>query len=76
MKNKTEYSDEPMMIGKVVNLLPTPAELAERAKTERATLTLTKATLDYFRNEANKRKVSYNLLIRTALDEYIRHVQR
>lgn len=76
MKNKTGYSDEPMDIGRIVNILPNPAELANMARTERATLTLTKATLDFFRKEAKKEHVSYNILIRNALDEYIRHSQQ
>jgi len=38
-----------MRIGKMVNILPSPAELARMARTEQATLTLTKATLDFFR---------------------------
>ena len=76
MKNKTGYSDEPMQIGRMVNVLPSPAELASMARTERATLTLTKATLDFFREEARKEHVSYNVLIRNALDEYIRHTPK
>ena len=71
MKKKTEYTDESMAIGKVVNILPAPSELAEMARTEKATLTLTKATLDYFKKVAKKESVSYNVLIRNALDEYI-----
>ncbi|NET71470.1 MAG: CopG family transcriptional regulator [Sphaerospermopsis sp. SIO1G2] len=75
MSNETIYSDEPMQIGKEVNILPSPAELANMARTERATLTLTKATLDFFREQAEKEDVSYNVLIRNALDEYIRHTR-
>ncbi len=74
-KEMAEYTDEPMEIGKVVEVLPSPAELARMARTERATLTLTKATLDYFREEAKRERVPYNLLIRNALDEYIRHMK-
>lgn len=76
MTRKTGYSDEPMVIGRVVDVLPSPSELAAMARTERATLTLTKATLDYFREEARKEHVSYNILIRNALDEYIRRTPR
>ena len=65
----------PRQIGKEVNILPSPAELANMARTERATLTLTKATLDFFREQAEKEDVSYNVLIRNALDEYIRHTR-
>jgi hypothetical protein len=72
MKRRTTYSDEPMQIGRVVNVLPTPAELASMARTERATLTLTKSTLDFFRTQAKKERVSYNVLIRNALDAYIK----
>ncbi len=75
MKKKMEYSDEPMEIGEVVNILPSPSRLAEMARTERATLTLTKSTLDYFRGVAKEEKVPYNVLIRNALDEYIRSQQ-
>ncbi|MET0155471.1 MAG: CopG family transcriptional regulator [Rickettsiales bacterium] len=66
------YTDEPIKIGRAVDILPPPAELARMARTERATLTLTKATLDFFREEAEKEHVSYNVLIRNALDEYTR----
>ncbi len=72
MSDKIQYTDEPMEIGKFVDILPTPAELAEMARTERATLTLTKATLDYFRTIAAKENVPYNQLIRNALDEYVK----
>jgi hypothetical protein len=72
MKNTINYSDEPMQIGAVVDILPSPAQLAAMARTERATLTLTKTTLDYFRAAAKKEDVSYNVLIRNALDEYVR----
>jgi hypothetical protein len=58
-----------MQIGKIVNILPSPAELARMAWTERATLTLTKATLDFFRGAAKKERVPYNILIRNVLDE-------
>jgi len=75
MQNETGYSDEPMQIGRIVDILPSPAELASMARTERATLTLTKATLDFFKDEAKKEHVSYNVLIRNALDEYIRHIK-
>ena len=73
MNNETEYSDEPMEIGREVKILPNAAELANMARTERATLTLTKTTLDFFRQQAKKEHVSYNVLIRNALDEYIKH---
>lgn len=75
MKKQINYTDEPMQIGKVVHILPSPSELASMAKTERTTLTLTKATLDFFRKEAAKEHVSYNMLVRSVLDEYARRAR-
>ena len=72
MTKEMDYTDEPMKIGREVNVLPSPSELAKMARTERATLTLSKSTLDFFRDLAEKEKVSYNMLIRNALDEYVR----
>ncbi len=71
--SKKIKTDEP--IGKITvvpDFLPSPAQLANMVRTERATLTLTKSTLDFFRKEGKKEHVSYNLLIRNALDEYIK----
>ncbi len=72
MNKETNYKDEYMEIGEVVDILPNPKELAKMARTERATLTLSKSTLDYFRDAAKKEQVAYTALIRHALDEYVR----
>lgn len=73
MKKQTKYSDEPIEIGQVVDILPSPSKLAEMAQTERATLTLTQSTLSFFKRTAKENNVPYTALIRIALDEYVKH---
>ncbi len=71
MKNKINYSDEPLGDVQVVaDFLPPPSELVFREDTVKITIALSKASVDFFKQEATKHKVSYQRLIRRLLDEY------
>ena len=71
MKNKIKYSDGPMEEVKVIaDFLPTPEELAFREETVKVTIALSKASVDFFKQEASKHQVSYQRMIRRLLDEY------
>jgi predicted DNA binding CopG/RHH family protein len=71
MKNKTNYSDEPLgEVQVVADFLPSPSELVFREDTVKVTIALSKASVDFFKQEATKHKVSYQRLIRRLLDEY------
>lgn len=77
MKNKISYSDGPMEEVKVVeDFLPSPDELAFREETVKVTIALSKTSLDFFKQEAAKRQVSYQRMIRRLLDEYTFHHTR
>jgi predicted DNA binding CopG/RHH family protein len=77
MKNKINYSDGPMGEVKVVeDFLPPPEELAFREETVNVTIALSKTSLDFFKQEAAKRQVSYQRMIRRLLDEYTLHHTR
>ncbi len=77
MKNKIKYSDGPMEDVRVVaDFLPTPEELAFREETVKVTIALSKASLDFFKQEAAKHQVSYQRMIRRLLDEYTLHHTR
>ena len=77
MKNKISYSDGPMGEVKVVeDFLPSPDELAFREETVKVTIALSKTSLDFFKQEAAKRQVSYQRMIRRLLDEYTFHHSR
>ena len=75
MKNKISYSDGPMGEVRVVDdFLPSPEELAFREETVKVTIALSKASVEFFKQEASKHQVSYQKMIRRLLDEYaLRH---
>ena len=76
MKNSIRYSDGPMEEVRVIaDFLPTPQELAFREETVKVTIALSKASVDFFKQEASRHQVSYQRMIRRLLDEYTsRHV--
>jgi len=75
MKNKISYSDGPIGEVRVVeDFLPPPEELAFREETVKVTIALSKASVEFFKQEAAKHQVSYQKMIRRLLDEYaLRH---
>ncbi len=74
MKKRITYTDEPMGEVKIVaDFLPPPAELAFREETVKVTIALSKASIDFFKNQAAQNHVPYQKLIRRLLDEYALH---
>ena len=74
MKEKIEYTDEPMGKVKVVSdFLPSPEELALKDETVKVTITLSKGSVEFFKNEAKKHNAHYQKMIRRLLDEYTAH---
>ena len=74
MKTKIKYTDEPMGKVKVVSdFLPSPEELALKDETIKITISLSKASVDFFKNEAQKYNTQYQKMIRRLLDEYATH---
>jgi predicted DNA binding CopG/RHH family protein len=73
MKNKIKYSDGPIEEVRVVeDFLPSPDELAFREETVKVTIALSKTSLDFFKQEADRLQVPYQRMIRRLLDEYTR----
>lgn len=74
MKKKINYTDEPMGKTKVVNdFLPSPEELAFREETVKVTLQLSRASVEYFKQEAARHHTPYQRMIRRLLDDYTAH---
>ena len=74
MKGKIQYTDEP--IGKVKfveDFLPSPKELVLKDETIKVTISLSKASVDFFKKEAKKYNTQYQKMIRRLLDEYAAH---
>ncbi len=74
MKKKIKYTDEPMGEVKVVtDFLPSPEELALKDETVKVTISLSKTSVDFFKQEAKKYNTQYQKMIRRLLDEYTAH---
>ena len=71
MKSKLKYSDEP--IGKlrvVEDFLPPPEDLVFKEENVKVTMSLSRASVNFFKNEAKKNHTSYQLMIRKLVDIY------
>jgi len=57
----------------VSDFLPSPEELALKDETIKVTIALSKVSVDFFKNEAQKYNTQYQKMIRRLLDEYATH---
>lgn len=74
MKRKIKYTDEPLGKVKVVkDFLPSPEELAFKEETVKVTISLSKASIEFFKKEAKRHHTQYQKMIRRLLDEYVAH---
>ena len=71
MKNKINYTDEPIEVRVISDFLPSPEDLSLKGRKRRVTLTLTENSLDFFKKAARKHKASYQAMIRRLLDFYV-----
>ena len=74
MKKKIKYTNK--SIGKVKlveDFLPSPGELVLKDETIKVTISLSKASVDFFKKEAKKYNTQYQKMIRRLLDEYAAH---
>ncbi len=71
MKHKITYTDEPLGNVRVIkDFLPPPEELAFSEEKVKVTMSLSRSTVKFFKDEAKKRHVSYQAMIRKLLDLY------
>ncbi|MEE9463758.1 MAG: hypothetical protein V3V53_18115 [Bacteroidales bacterium] len=75
MKKKIKYSDEPLNDVRIVeDFLPSPENLVFRDETVKVTISLSRQSVDFFKDIAKKHQTQYQKLIRRLLDDYtIRH---
>jgi predicted DNA binding CopG/RHH family protein len=73
-EKKMVYTDEPMGEIRLINdFLPSPEELALKDETVKITISLSKTSVDFFKQEAKKHRTQYQRMIRRLLDEYAAH---
>ena len=77
MKNKITYMDEPMGKARVVtDFLPSPEQLAFKEEKVKVTISLSRASLDFFKEQASQHKSAYQKMIRNLLDAYaVQHMK-
>lgn len=73
-KRKTKYSDEKIGKIKIVkDFLPKPEELVFKEDTVKVTLNLSKSSIEFFKEIAQKHGSQYQKVIRNLLDKYTSH---
>ncbi len=73
---KNKYSDEPLGEIKIVkDFLPPPENLILKDETVKITLSLTKSSIDFFKQQAEQHHTQYQKMIRTLLDQYSSHYE-
>ena len=78
MKKKTvKYTDEPIGKVKIIDdFLPAPDKLVMRDETVKVTLSLTKESIDFFKEQAEVHHTQYQKMIRALLDQYASHYSK
>ena len=72
MKKKIKYADEPMKNVKVIpDFLPSPEDLVFTEETIKVTISLSKRSVDFFKEKAHQHHTQYQKMIRRLLDEYV-----
>lgn len=69
-----KIKDRNVPIGKmtrVKDFLPPPEELIASAETVKVTITLNRASVDFFKEAAQKHRAKYQRMIREVLDRYV-----
>ena len=70
-KRKVKYTDEPIRkINIVDDFLPKPRDLILKEETKKITISLTKSSIEFFKNEAAKYHTNYQTMIRVLIDKY------
>lgn len=72
MSKKTTYTDEPIGEFRVVkDFLPRPEELVFKENNVKVTLSLSKESVDFFKEQAKRNRTQYQKMIRRLLDLYV-----
>jgi hypothetical protein len=75
MKRKTTYTNEPMRAEVIEDFLPPPEQLVRKEDTVKVTISLSKPTVDFFKDRARRSRTQYQKMIRRLLDLYASHHQ-
>ena len=77
MKSRIKYTTEPMGRVRVVkDFLPSPDQLAFKEEKVKVTISLSRASLEFFKEQADRHRTAYQKMIRNLLDAYaVQHMK-
>jgi predicted DNA binding CopG/RHH family protein len=71
MSKRIKYTKGPIGAVKIVeDFLPPPSELVPKEDVEKVTISLSRRSVDFFREEARRNGTQYQRMIRALLDRY------
>ena len=73
MKRKIKYTNEPIQLELIEDFLPHPDQLAMKSENIKVTITLSKESIEFFKQVAKKHHSPYQKMIRKILDSYVSH---
>lgn len=74
MKSRIRYTDEPMGEPRVIkDFLPPPSRLTLKEDNVKVTISLSKASVRFFKRQAKAHGTSYQRMIRRLIDLYASH---
>jgi hypothetical protein len=72
MKKKIRYTDEPLgKLRVITDFLPSPEQLAFKDESVKVTMSLSKASVDFFKKAAKANHTPYQRMIRKLIDAYM-----
>ena len=73
IKKRVHDNNQPAgKLKKVADFLPPPEQLVLPEETVKVTLSLTKASVEFFKRAARKNRIKYQKMIRELVDRYAR----
>ena len=72
MKKKISYTEEPIEAKVIENFLPPPEKLLLKEDTVKVTISLSRDSVDFFKERSKKLHTKYQKMIRELVDQYAR----
>jgi len=74
MKERKDYTDEEVgTLKRIPDFLPPPEELVAKEEQVKVTISLSKRSVDFFKQMARENHTSYQKMIRRVIDIYSSH---
>ena len=70
MSKRIKYTNEPIKAEVIPDFLPSPDQLVANEEGVKITISLSKKSVDFFKQAAERNRTSYQRMIRSLLDTY------